>query len=117
MGVTIQEVSQSLAESFGLKSTAGALMSSVEKGSPAAAAGTRARRHHLKLNDTAIGRSSELPPLVAAIKPGTQVKLQVWRKGASRDLALVGRRDSGAKAGVGAAVTPTSPASVWRCVR
>jgi serine protease Do len=35
----------------------------------------------LKLNDTTIGRSSELPPLVAALKPGTQVKLQVWRKG------------------------------------
>jgi serine protease Do len=46
MGVTIQEVSQSLAESFGLKNTAGALVSSVEKGSPAAAAGLEARRHH-----------------------------------------------------------------------
>jgi serine protease Do len=43
LGVTIQEVSQSLAESFGLKSTAGALISSVEKGSPAAAAGLEAR--------------------------------------------------------------------------
>jgi serine protease Do len=88
MGVTIQEVSQSLAESFGLKSTAGALVSSVEKGSPAAAAGLEPGDIILKLNDTVIGRSSELPPLVAAIKPGTQVKLHVWRKGASRDLAL-----------------------------
>jgi len=88
MGVTIQEVSQSLAESFALKSTAGALVSSVEKGSPAAAAGLEPGDIILKLNDTTIGRSSELPPLVAALKPGTQVRLHVWRKGASRDLAL-----------------------------
>jgi serine protease Do len=88
MGVTIQEVSQSLAESFGLKNTAGALVSSVEKGSPAAAAGLEPGDIILKLNDTVIGRSSELPPLVAALKPGTQVRLHVWRKGASRDLAL-----------------------------
>jgi serine protease Do len=88
MGVTIQEVSQSLAESFGLKSTAGALVSSVEKGSPAAAAGLEPGDIILKLNDTTIGRSSELPPMVAALKPGTQVRLHVWRKGASRDLAL-----------------------------
>jgi S1-C subfamily serine protease len=46
LGVTIQEVSQSLAESFGLKNTAGALISSVEKGSPAAAAGLEAGRYH-----------------------------------------------------------------------
>ncbi len=88
MGVTIQEVSQSLAESFALKSTAGALVSSVEKGSPAAAAGLEPGDIILKLNDTTIGRSSELPPMVAALKPGTQVRLHVWRKGASRDLAL-----------------------------
>jgi serine protease Do len=88
MGVTIQEVSQSLAESFGLKNTAGALVSSVEKGSPAAAAGLEPGDIILKLNDTTIGRSSELPPMVAALKPGTQVRLHVWRKGASRDLAL-----------------------------
>lgn len=88
LGVTIQEVSQSLAESFGLKSSAGALVSSVEKGSPAAAAGLEAGDIILKLNDTEIGRSSDLPPMVSAIKPGTQVKLQIWRKGATRELAL-----------------------------
>ena len=88
LGVAIQEVSQSLAESFGLKSSAGALVSSVEKGSPAAAAGLEAGDIILKLNDTEIGRSSDLPPLVSAIKPGTQIKLQIWRKGATRELAL-----------------------------
>ena len=88
LGVTIQEVSQALAESFGLQATAGALISSVEKGGPAAVAGLEAGDIILKLNDTTIVRSSELPPLVAALKPGTQVKLQVWRKGMRRDIAL-----------------------------
>ncbi|HRF71931.1 MAG TPA: DegQ family serine endoprotease [Accumulibacter sp.] len=88
MGVTIQEVSQSLAESFGLKGSAGALVSSVEKGSPAAAAGLEPGDVILKLNDTAIASSSELPPLIAALKPGTRITLQVWRKGGSREIAL-----------------------------
>jgi serine protease Do len=88
LGVTIQEVSQSLAESFGLKNTAGALISSVEKGSPAAAAGLEAGDVILKLDGTEIARSSELPPIVAAIRPGTQIKLEIWRKGGARDIAL-----------------------------
>lgn len=88
IGVTIQEVSQSLAESFALKSTAGALVSSVEKGSPAAAAGLEPGDVILRLNDKEIGRSSELPPLVAASRPGSEIRLQVWRQGASREIAL-----------------------------
>ena len=88
LGVTIQEVSQSLAESFGLKSTAGALISSVEKGSPAAAAGLEAGDIILKLDGIVVERSADLPPRVAAIQPGTTVKLQIWRKGGSRDIAL-----------------------------
>jgi serine protease Do len=88
LGVTIQEVSQSLAESFGLKNTAGALISSVDKTSPAAAAGLEAGDIILKLDGTEIARSTELPPIVAAIRPGTQIKLQVWRKGSTRDIAL-----------------------------
>ena len=88
IGVTIQEVSQSLAESFALKSTAGALVSSVAKGSPAAAAGLEPGDVILRLNDKEIGRSSELPPLVAASRPGSEIRLQVWRQGASREIAL-----------------------------
>jgi serine protease Do len=72
----------------------------------------------LKLNDTEIGRSSDLPPLVSALKPGTQVKLQIWRKGASREAGTLGRRDPGTpRLAAGAVAKPTSPASAWRCVR
>ncbi|WP_300455050.1 DegQ family serine endoprotease [Accumulibacter sp.] len=88
LGVTIQEVSQSLAESFGLKSSTGALISAVEQGSPAAAAGLQAGDIILRFNDIEVARSADLPPMVSALKPGTRVSLQIWRKGASRDLTL-----------------------------
>ncbi|MBE2258596.1 MAG: DegQ family serine endoprotease [Rhodobacteraceae bacterium] len=103
MGVTIQEVSQSLAQSFGLKTATGALISSVEKGSPAATAGLEPGDVILKLNDREITRSSELPPLVAAIKPGTRISVQIWRKGATREIALaVGEIPTAAVAANGA---------------
>jgi serine protease Do len=87
LGVSIQEVSQPLAESFGLKSAEGALVGSVEKNSPAAKAGLQPGDIILKLNGTPIGRSSDLPPLVAAIKPGARARLEVWRKGERREIA------------------------------
>jgi serine protease Do len=87
LGVSIQEVSQPLAESFGLKQAEGALIGSVEKGSPAAKAGLEPGDIILKLNNSAISRSSDLPPLVAAMKPGTRVNLEIWRKGEHREVA------------------------------
>jgi serine protease Do len=88
LGVSIQEVSQPLAESFGLKQAVGALVGTVEKGSPAAQAGIESGDIILKLNDTEIVRSSDLPPLVANLKPGTRVKLDVWRKGKHQEIAM-----------------------------
>ena len=88
LGITIQEVNQSLAESFGLSKPTGALVSSVEGGSPAAKAGLEPGDVILSLNGKEVSSSSELPPLVAAIRPGDGVKLQVWRKGASREIEV-----------------------------
>ncbi|WP_319240547.1 DegQ family serine endoprotease [uncultured Propionivibrio sp.] len=88
LGITIQEVNQSLADSFGLSKPTGALVSSVEGGSPAAKAGLEPGDVILSLNGKEVSSSSELPPLVAAIRPGDGVKLQVWRKGASREIEV-----------------------------
>lgn len=86
LGVMIQELNQSLAESFGMKSAKGALISSVENGSPAAKAGLEAGDVILAINGKEISNSSELPPVVADIRPGESAKLQVWRKGSSREI-------------------------------
>jgi len=87
-GVMIQEVNQSLAESFGLKKPAGALVSSVENGSPAAKAGIEPGDVILKVDGKDIQGSMELSRYVADLKPGSAAKVEVWRKGASRELTV-----------------------------
>jgi len=86
MGVTIQEINQSLADSFGLKKPAGALVNSVEKGGPAAQAGLEPGDVILGINGKEIASSGELPAIVAGMSAGETVRLQVWRNGASRDI-------------------------------
>jgi serine protease Do len=61
IGVTIQGVNQALADSFGLKEPAGALVSQVEKGSPADKAGIEPGDVIVKVNGKAVQDSSELP--------------------------------------------------------
>ena len=88
IGVMIQELSQDLAESFGLDKPRGALVSSVEKGSPAEKAGIEPGDVILKFNGKAIVRSGELPPLVSEQAPGSTATLEVWRQGKSREVTL-----------------------------
>ena len=86
LGVSIQEVDQALAESFGLSQPAGALISSVEKDSPAAQAGLEPGDVILSADGKEIQSSNELPPIIANIRPGTSARLQIWRKGKRQDI-------------------------------
>jgi serine protease Do len=88
LGVTIQEVSRPLADSFGLKAPEGALVSAVSPGGPAAKAGLEPGDVILKLDDKPIASSADLPARVAAMKPGTTAQLEVWRKGATKSIAV-----------------------------
>jgi serine protease Do len=88
LGVSIQEVSQSLAQSFGLDRPRGALVAQVEKGSPAEKAGIKPGDVLLGVNGKTVERSAEVPPLVAAVKPGTKATLDVWRDGKKQALAV-----------------------------
>ncbi len=89
LGVVIQEVTRELAESFGLSKPMGALIANVEKGSPADKAGLEASDVVLKFDGKTVETSTELPRLVATVKPGKRVVVQVWRKGANKDISLV----------------------------
>ena len=88
IGVVIQEVSKELAESFGLRSAAGALVNSVEKGGPADKAGVESGDIILKFDGRAVEASSDLPRLVGNTKPGSRSTLAVWRKGSTRTLQV-----------------------------
>jgi len=88
IGVNIQEVDQALANSFGLPKPQGALVSRVEPDSPAEKAGIRAGDVILGVNGKQLDQFSELPATIAAIRPGTPVKLQIWRDRANRDIAV-----------------------------
>jgi serine protease Do len=84
LGVGIQDVNQALADSFGLKKLSGALVSSVEKESPAARAGLMAGDVIVRYNDTEIATSSQLPVLVSNTAPGRVAKLEVMRQGETK---------------------------------
>ena len=86
LGVTIQELNQTLAESFKLKHPVGALVSNVAAGSAAEKAGIEAGDVILKYNSQPIGRSGDLPSLVAMGKPGDKATLEIWRGGKKIDL-------------------------------
>ena len=88
LGVSIQEINQSLADSFGLKKPAGALVGSVDKDGPAAKAGLEPGDVILAINGKEISSSSELPAIVSGMTPGAQAKLQIWRKGGTRDVEV-----------------------------
>jgi len=120
LGVAIQEVNQSLADSFGLKKPAGALVSSVEKESPAAKAGLEPGDVILAINGKDIAASGELPAIVSGMAPGESAKLQVWRNGNARQIDVkVGQfsdekvasadQPEAAKGRLGVVVRPLTP--------
>lgn len=88
LGIGIQEINKELAESFGMKNTNGALVSNVEKGSPAEKGGLEAGDVILKFDGKAVEASSDLPRIVGATKPGKQVPVEILRKGSTRSLSI-----------------------------
>jgi len=109
IGVTIQSVNQALAESFGLSKPAGALVSSVEKGSPADKAGIEPGDVIVKFDGQEVADSAQLPARVAEMKPGASAKLEIIRKGSTKELNVtVGELKDGkvATAGGGAQQEP-----------
>ncbi|HET9404047.1 MAG TPA: DegQ family serine endoprotease [Burkholderiales bacterium] len=109
IGVTIQEVSQPLADSFGLKRPGGALVSSVEKNGPAEKAGLETGDVILRIDGRDIGRSIDLSSRVAELRPGTRARLEVWRKGAPREIDVTVGEFKSAQAASGPAAGAEEP--------
>ena len=89
LGVQIDQVSKDVAESLGMSKPQGALVRSVEPGSPAEKAGLEAGDIIMKFDGKSIEKSADLPRLVGNTKPGTRSTITVWRRGSQRDLTIV----------------------------
>jgi len=79
LGVTIQPLTQDLAESFGLERPDGALVATVAPNSAAAKAGLHSGDVITKVNGEPIEESSQLSSRVGLARPGEKVTLEVWR--------------------------------------
>ena len=88
IGVQIESVSKEMAEGLGLSKPQGAFIAKVEANSPAEKAGIQRGDVITKFADKAIEKASDLPRLIGSLKPGTAAKLEVWRKGQTRELSI-----------------------------
>jgi len=88
LGVAIQEVDKNLAESFGLKKAAGALVSHVEPSGPAAAAGIQSGDIIVEFNGKEVVLSSDLPHLVGRVRPGADAQVKVIRNGKAKRIQV-----------------------------
>jgi serine protease Do len=86
IGIQIDNVSKELAQSIGLSKPAGALVRSVEAGSPAEKAGIEAGDIVLKVDGKAVEKAGDLSRMIGNIKPGAKTTLQVHRRGALKDI-------------------------------
>jgi len=81
LGVTVQPLTRQLAEGFKLPDEAGALVSAVQEGSPAAQAGLKAGDVITQYDGRKVSRSGDLPRMVADTPAGRQVPITVIREG------------------------------------
>jgi hypothetical protein len=79
LGVSIQDLNESLAKSFGVTDANGALVSRVVEGSPAEKAGIKPGDIIVKFNGKNISGAAELKNIVGREKPGTSATLTVVR--------------------------------------
>lgn len=86
LGVAIQGLDADLAQNFGLDKPTGALVANVEAGSPAEKAGLQAGDVVLGVNGQKVDSSADLPRIIGELKPGSVVRLSIWRDRKAREL-------------------------------
>lgn len=95
LGVEVQPLNQSLAESFKLKTPNGALVAKVVPDSAAAQAGVKVGDVILKLNGTPVFDAAQLSQRIGMSAPGDKASLEIWRDG--KTLSLTATIGSAAK--------------------
>ena len=88
IGVVIQTVTQDLAESFGMKSPKGAIVSQIDKDGPAAKSDLRVGDVIVAVNGKAIEDSVDMPVMIGNMAPGSTAKLDVIRDGKQMTISV-----------------------------
>ena len=88
LGAVVRDVDGDLARSLGRPRAAGALVTRVDPGGPAARAGLQAGDVVFGYRGAAVAGSADLPRRVTATRPGACVEVRVWRRGAIRVLPV-----------------------------
>ena len=88
LGITVQDISSELAESFGLNSSDGALITSVASNSPAQRAGLQRGDIILAMDGHQVKDKSTLPRLVADLPVGGSSTITVFRSGNKLTLTI-----------------------------
>jgi serine protease Do len=89
LGVEVQTLNQSLADSFKLKSPNGALVAKVVPDSAAARAGIKVGDVILKFNGAPIIDAGQLSQRVGVATPGEKASIEIWRDGKTLDLTAI----------------------------
>jgi serine protease Do len=115
LGVYPDDVSKEVAEAIGLGKPQGALISRITAAGPGEKAGLQLGDVITKFDGKTVEKAVDLRRLAAATKPGTKVPLQVFRRGAYKDLSatLDALPDDRAAATPEAEAPAATGASAW----
>lgn len=88
IGVQIQNVTQDIADSLGLKNAKGALVANPQRNSPAEAAGLKSGDVITSVDNEKIDNARELARKIAALGPGKTVEIVFLRNGADKSTKI-----------------------------
>jgi serine protease Do len=89
LGVTVESLSEEMAQAYGLRGRAGVVVTGVASGGAAEAAGIKEGDVLLEVNRRRVGSVEEFKSAVAALKPGEAVPVQIERVGAGRQYIVL----------------------------
>ncbi|TXI48526.1 MAG: DegQ family serine endoprotease [Lysobacter sp.] len=81
IGVVVQTVPDDAVKAYGLPDSRGALVNDVRRGGPGEKAGLEPGDVIRAVNGMPVDDSSDLPPMIGAMAPGSSVKLDILRNG------------------------------------
>jgi serine protease Do len=115
LGVEIQPVSEDIADSLGIKTASGALVSKTQPDSPALAAGVKAGDVITAVNGEKVADPKELARKIALLGPKTSAELTIVRNGEEQKISVkLGEMAGEKQAKADVKVQPSEPTELAR---